>query len=152
VTAEYRPPESPQVGAFLRAIVGFIGALSAVVAASNAWLMLIRVGHAPDPGACLEVAFLAVMAWGCWYVAGGRINRTTFRLTLWHLVSPPSLAGRILASLLQAGWFVLFAWSVHSGTGLHVGRAWLAIIVILAIGCQWQIWRPSPRLKTIIDR
>lgn len=123
-----------------------------MVAATNAWPMLTRVDRAPSPGACLVVAFLAVIAWGCWYVASGRINRTSFRLTLWHFVSPASLAGRIFLSLLQAGWFVLFAWSAQTGTGVLVGRAWLALIVMLALGMQWQIWRPSPRLKTIIDR
>jgi hypothetical protein len=151
VTAQEQPPGSSQVSVLLRVIVGFIGMLCAVVAVSNAWTMM-RAGHAPAPAACLEVAFLVVVAWGCWYVASGRINRTSFRLTFWHLVSPPSVAGKIFLSLLQAGWFVLFAWSVETGTGVLVGRAWSALVVVLAIGMQWQIWRPSPRLKTIIDR
>lgn len=137
---------------FLRIIVGFFGVLCAVVAASNAWLMLKRVGPAPPPGAYLELAFVAIFAWGCWYVASGRINQARFRLTLWHFVSPPSLAGRIFLSLMQLGWCALFAWSAQTGTGLLAGRAWLAFIVILAIGMQWQIWRPSPRLKSIIGR
>lgn len=151
MTAEVRPPEPPQVSAFLRVVVGFIGAICAVVAGSNTWEM-VRAGHAPRLGACLEAAFLAVVAWGCWYVASGRINRTSFRLTLWHLVSPPSLAGRILLSLVQIGWFVLFAWSAQTGTGALRGRVWAAIITVLAIGMLWQIWRPSPRLKNVIDR